>query len=251
MTVHKTTYKPYLMAAMAMTFFACGATRKQVLRMDSVEDRLAQLETKYQIAASHYDEIERINQLSYAFQDRIEEVELAMAKQKKKILALQARRQRTSRKAVQPVQRSVAPPVALRKGPPLKVADGATAQEVYSRAYRFLKDERYRESETLFNYVLATWPKDDLADNALYWLAEIEYNRKHWMEALKLFESVVQRFPKGNKVPDALLKQSFCWEKLGDRLKSKQVADRLRKEYPWTPAAEKADQTSQEAGGQP
>ena len=75
-------------------------------------------------------------------------------------------------------------------------------------------------------------PKDDLADNAQYWLAETYYARKRYSLALVEFEKVVDRYPRGNKLPDALLKIGYCQAQLGKRADAIAVLRRLVRAYP-------------------
>jgi TolA-binding protein len=48
---------------------------------------------------------------------------------------------------------------------------------------------------------------------------------------------VVQNYPEGNKVPNALLKQALSFLKLEDKSSSKLLLQRVIKEYPNTNAA--------------
>ncbi len=75
-------------------------------------------------------------------------------------------------------------------------------------------------------------PKDELADNAQYWLAETYYARKRYSMALVEFEKVVDRYPRGNKLPDALLKIGYCQAQLGKRADAIAILRRLVRSYP-------------------
>lgn len=72
----------------------------------------------------------------------------------------------------------------------------------------------------------------ELADNAQYWLAETYYARKRYPLALIEFEKVVERYPRGNKRPDALLKIGYCRALLGKRAEAVEVLRRLVRSYP-------------------
>jgi tol-pal system protein YbgF len=75
-------------------------------------------------------------------------------------------------------------------------------------------------------------PKDELADNAQYWLAETYYARKRYSLALVEFQKVVDRYPRGNKLPDALLKIGYCEAQLGKRADAIAILRRLVRAYP-------------------
>ncbi len=75
-------------------------------------------------------------------------------------------------------------------------------------------------------------PRDELADNAQYWLAETYYARKRYPLAAVEFEKVVARYPRGNKLPDALLKIGYCRALEGKRADAIAVLRRLIRSYP-------------------
>ena len=71
------------------------------------------------------------------------------------------------------------------------------------------------DAEASFQRFLQANPKSELADNAQYWIGECRYSRNDLKGALAAFREVVERFPKGNKVPDAMLKAGQCLEGMG------------------------------------
>lgn len=75
-------------------------------------------------------------------------------------------------------------------------------------------------------------PQGELADNAQYWLAETYYARKRYALARVEFEKVVTRYPRGNKLPDALLKIGYCHALLGKRADAIAALRRLVRAYP-------------------
>lgn len=81
-------------------------------------------------------------------------------------------------------------------------------------------------------------PRHELADNAQYWLAETYYGRKRYALAQVEFEKVVERYPRGNKLPDALLKIGYCRAMAGKRAEAIAVLRRLVRTHPGSgPAA--------------
>jgi tol-pal system protein YbgF len=96
-----------------------------------------------------------------------------------------------------------------------------------------------------FQAFLADFPDHDLADNAQYWLGESLYDRKLYRDALAAFHAVVERHPRGNKVPDALLKLGFCHlaldEKDQARAALKRVIDMFPRSQPAALAAERLE----------
>ena len=75
-------------------------------------------------------------------------------------------------------------------------------------------------------------PGHELADNAQYWLGETYYARKRYALAAVEFEKVVERYPRGNKLPDALLKIGYCRALAGKRAEAIAVLRRLLRAHP-------------------
>jgi len=85
---------------------------------------------------------------------------------------------------------------------------------------------------------LRKFPRHDYADNAQYWLGEAFYAQKDYPHALGEFRNVIETYPRGNKVPDALLKVGYCYHALGQSEKAKAVLEQVVNLYPKTePAA--------------
>jgi len=88
-----------------------------------------------------------------------------------------------------------------------------------------------------FQEVLAKFPASELADNSQYWIGESYYAQKDYKQALKEFAKVVENYPKGDKVPAALLKMGFCQQQLGDKPAARSTFKKLIESYPDTEEA--------------
>jgi tol-pal system protein YbgF len=82
--------------------------------------------------------------------------------------------------------------------------------EEYQRYVTALRGGNHEYASLGLRAFLDRNPKHDLADNAQYWLAESYYDRKQFPLALIEFQKVIDRYPSGNKKPDAMLKVAFC-----------------------------------------
>ncbi|MEJ2085666.1 MAG: tetratricopeptide repeat protein [Acidobacteriota bacterium] len=60
-------------------------------------------------------------------------------------------------------------------------------------------------------------PSTELSDNAQFWIGESRYARGDIRGALAAFRETLQRYPDGNTVPDAMIKEGDCLASLGDR----------------------------------
>jgi tol-pal system protein YbgF len=126
------------------------------------------------------------------------------------------------------------PPRAARAS----AADDATSEEaaaplvLYRRSLEHLRAGRHDEAVAGFRDFIKQFPSHDYADNAQYWLAECFYDRKDYGSALREFQRVVQRFPQGNKTPDALLKVGFCYLALGSTGPAREKLEEVTRAYP-------------------
>ena len=84
------------------------------------------------------------------------------------------------------------------------------------------------------------FPDHDYADNAQYWLGEAYYDQKSYKLALDEFRKTVERYPTGNKVPDALLKVGFCYAALGQTEQARATLEEVVSVYPRTGPAQLA-----------
>ncbi|MFQ5841745.1 MAG: tetratricopeptide repeat protein, partial [Thermodesulfobacteriota bacterium] len=56
-------------------------------------------------------------------------------------------------------------------------------------------------------------------------------------KAIIAYDDVLKKFPKGDKVPSALLKQALCWLELGDKTFARSLLKRVIREHPRTQQA--------------
>lgn len=119
---------------------------------------------------------------------------------------------------------------------PLRVSDG-NAMLVYKSALDHLKGARHADAAAGFRDFLAKFPQHEYADNAQYWLAECYYDLKDFVTAVSEFRKVVEGYPQGNKVPDALLKVGFAYLLLGNEPAGRSTLTELVRSYPSHSAA--------------
>ena len=124
---------------------------------------------------------------------------------------------------------------------PVKKSADARALGLYKKGMALLKQKRHREAVAMFEDFLSQFPHHSYADNCTYWIGEAYYDRRMFHKALARFEQVVIQHPRGNKVPDAMLKAAFCYSSLGLRDRAAELFDKLIRAYPGTPAARLAE----------
>ena len=92
-------------------------------------------------------------------------------------------------------------------------------------------------------------PKSDLADDAQYWIGEAYFASKDYNRAILEFNEVLLRYPKGDKVPAALLRQALAFAELGDKVDARLVLQKLVSEHGDAPEAERGRQKLAELSG--
>lgn len=116
------------------------------------------------------------------------------------------------------------------------------ARGAYEEAWRLLEQKDYRGAIARFREFLRKFPKSEFADNAQYWIAESYYAMKEFDQAILEFDAVRRKYPDGDKVPAALLKQGFSFAELGDKIDARLILQDLISRYPQSPEADKAKQ---------
>ena len=107
---------------------------------------------------------------------------------------------------------------------------------------KVLQNGDYKTAAGMFEEFAREFPKNDLADNALYWSGECRYTQKDYSGALEQFRQVIEAYPSGSKVPDALLKIGFTYLSLGNKESAITYLKRVVSQFPFSTAAAKAEE---------
>jgi tol-pal system protein YbgF len=124
--------------------------------------------------------------------------------------------------------------------PAASAAVPADIQQAYDAAYALFEAGHFAESEAAFSGLLSGASTGDLADNAWFWIGESRRARGDREGALASYRKVVEDFPQGNKVPDALFEIGQCLAEGGETGQAEEVFQELVRLYPTTAAAELA-----------
>jgi tol-pal system protein YbgF len=133
-----------------------------------------------------------------------------------------------------------APPMATLGAAPATVAPRTTddpAVREYQAALNHVAARRFDEALAGLGTFLRVHPSHPYADNAMFWRGEVLYMRRDYAAAERELAEMVRRFPRGNKVPDALLRLGFCRQRQGDLEGARTYFRRVRAEHPGTVAA--------------
>jgi tol-pal system protein YbgF len=118
----------------------------------------------------------------------------------------------------------------------------------YDAAYALFTNKKYREARDKFEIYLKTYPQDELADNAQFWIGEAYYREKDFESAILSYETLLKKYPKSMKAPSALLKQGLSFIEIGDTKTAKVILDQVTERFPKTNEAEIAKKKSDEIG---
>lgn len=149
------------------------------------------------------------------------------------------------REALQQAQSAAAAAAATASANELVVADSAAGETAvvkrdYEIAWHAMEKRDYRLAISRFKDFLKRHPKSNLADNAQYWIGESHYGLREFDQAIIEFDAVRRRYPQGEKVPAALLKQGFAFAEMGEKLNARLLLQEVVEKYPDTPEAGKA-----------
>ena len=112
-----------------------------------------------------------------------------------------------------------------------------TPQQQYDAAFKLLREANYPAAETALRAFIQRYPKDPLAGNAQYWLGETYFVRKDYTNAAAVFADGYQKYPKGGKAADNLLKLGMSLAQLGQKANACQAFARLERDFPTAPAS--------------
>jgi tol-pal system protein YbgF len=113
---------------------------------------------------------------------------------------------------------------------------GGTAQDQYNYAFGLLRQADYPGAEQALRGFIQRYPNDPLAGNAQYWLGETYYVRKDYNNAAAVFAEGYQKYPKGGKAADNLLKLGMALGQLGQKADACRAFARLDRDFPSAPA---------------
>jgi tol-pal system protein YbgF len=222
-------------------------------RLDSLQREVRELRGQVETLTHESELLRRRQRDQYLDVDarltRVEGAEPAQARTQTPEVAPEADRENDSNIEA---ERSSAGQRAELPGPG-DAAGGADAAEEtsYRTAFDLLQAARYEEAGPAFERYLSAHPDGKYASNAQYWLGEVYYVTRKLDGALSEFESVVDRYPESNKVPDALLKMAFIYQERGDPDRAREYYHRVIENYGRTAAAGLARDRLQELGETP
>jgi tol-pal system protein YbgF len=114
--------------------------------------------------------------------------------------------------------------------------------QAYREAYAAWRGDEPGVCIDRFRNFLQTYPSSPYADDAAYWMADCYFKQGDFKTAVLRFDDVVNRYPTGNKAPDALYRQGEALLRMGPGYGSAagKAFERVLKEYPESSRAAEA-----------
>jgi tol-pal system protein YbgF len=201
---------------------------------------LGQLQTA--ILKQNSEGASKVDQFSGQIQslnDSIDELKARLGKVSKQLDDLQASQQTVAAQSAQAVQATQ----QQQQAPPPDV--------LYNNGLRDYNAGKPDLATQEFTDYLKFYPSTDLAGNASFYLAEIEFKAGNYAQAAKDYDKVLENFPSGSKVAAAHLKKGYSFAELGQKDAAVAELQALIQRFPRTPEAAQAREKLQELGGGP
>jgi TolA-binding protein len=174
------------------------------------------------------DATTKLNQVSgqvQALNDSVDELKTRMTKLGQQIDAMQSGQQNlNAAPAAAQSPQSQAPPADI----------------LYQNALRDYNSAKYQLAAQEFADYLKFYGTTDLAGNAQFYIAEIEYRQSSFEQAVKDYDAVLEQYPGGNKTAAAELKKGFALLELGQRAAGVRELHNVENRFPNTIEANEA-----------
>jgi tol-pal system protein YbgF len=119
---------------------------------------------------------------------------------------------------------------------------------LYNNALGDYNAGRYDLATQQFADYLKYYSNTDLAGNAQYYIADVEYRQGNFQQAVKDYDKVLEQFPGGNKAAAAQLKKGYALIELGQQNAGVQELNSLIQRYPRSVEATQARERLRKLG---
>jgi tol-pal system protein YbgF len=180
-------------------------------------------------ASGHVDQLSGQIQ---ALNDTMDELKARLGKLSQQLDAIQSSQQNLNAQAATQQQQEQAPPPDV----------------LYNNALRDYNAGKNDLATQEFSDYIKFYPNTDLAGNAFFYLAEIQYRQGNFQEAAKNYDQVLQNFPSGNKAAAAELKKGMALIELGQKDDGVKALRHVIQRFPRSNEALQARQQLKKAG---
>jgi len=184
-------------------------------------------------------QVDQISGQIQALNDTMDELKVRLAKLSKQFEDMQAAQQSMAAQQTQAQQQAQ----AIAQAPPPDV--------LYNNALRDYNGAKNDLATQEFTDYIKFYPNTDLAGNAYFYMAEINYKAGDFQKAVTNYDLVLQNFPSGNKAAAAQLKKGFALIELGKQDDGIQELKHVVQRYPRTNEAVQAKDRLRKLGAVP
>ena len=163
-----------------------------------------------------------------ALNDTMDELKIRLTKLSKQLEDMQAEQQSMAQQQSQAQQQAQA------------IAQAPAPDVLYNNALRDYNGAKNDLAIQEFNDYIKFYPNTDLAGNAYFYLAEIQFKAGDYQKAVANYDLVLQNFPSGNKAAAAQLKKGYALLELGKEDEGTQELKHVIQRYPRTNEATQA-----------
>jgi tol-pal system protein YbgF len=132
----------------------------------------------------------------------------------------------------------MAPPAA----PPVTLAPGMSPQRLFDTALADFTVGQWALCIEGFETYLRGFGRNDLADDAQFYIGECRQRDNKPAEAVDAYNRVISNYPKGDRVPDAYYKRGLVFSEMGQVDRARESFETLMKQFPETDLARLAKQ---------
>ncbi len=129
---------------------------------------------------------------------------------------------------------------------PAKREGAASTDNLYVKALDTFKAGDTPAARDIFTRFIEQNPQHELVANAHYWIGETHYSEKSYEPAILAFQEVIEKYPRKEKVPAAMLKQAMAFNALGDKKSARYVLKKLTTSFPKSDESKKAKEMLRE-----
>ncbi len=105
-------------------------------------------------------------------------------------------------------------------------------EDLFRQIYLDFSRREYQLTLEECESFLAEYPDDPLGEEVLFVRGQCLMEQSRYAEALKEFSTILQRYPRGKRVPGALLRMAVSYDVMGQKELAAGVVRRLLKEHP-------------------
>ncbi|MGH6876763.1 MAG: tol-pal system protein YbgF [Rhizomicrobium sp.] len=106
------------------------------------------------------------------------------------------------------------------------------ARPQFEAALNLLAKAQYDEARAAFRGFADSWPQDDLAPQAVYWVGDISYVQRDYAGAARAFAEELKKYPMSERAPESMLKLGQSLIAMDQKKEGCRALGTLPNEYP-------------------